>query len=132
MATERGELSGDTVGVSIRFVSKFDLERTKIKYMTEGILLREMMADPLLTQYGVIIVDEAHERSILTDTALGLLKKIARKRPALKIIISSATVDAELFQEFFNLKKKGEKDTSVILTVEGRMFPYEVFYLNGK
>ncbi|XP_055627755.1 probable ATP-dependent RNA helicase DHX35 [Toxorhynchites rutilus septentrionalis] len=131
VATERGELSGDTVGVSIRFVSKFDPSRTKIKYMTEGILLREMMADPLLTQYGVIIVDEAHERSILTDTALGLLKKIARKRPSLKIIISSATVDAELFQEFYNLKKKGEKkDTSVILTVEGRMFPYEVFYLN--
>ncbi|KAL9703095.1 hypothetical protein quinque_006613 [Culex quinquefasciatus] len=130
VATERGELSGETVGVAIRFVNKCDPTVTRIKYMTEGILLREMLADPLLTQYSVIMVDEAHERSTLTDTALGLLKKIARKRPALKIIISSATVDAGLFYDFFNLKKKkDEKDTSVILTVEGRMFPYEVFYL---
>ncbi|XP_058457965.1 probable ATP-dependent RNA helicase DHX35 [Malaya genurostris] len=130
VATERGELTGETVGVSIRFISKCNPETTKIKYMTEGILLREMLADPLLTQYSVIMIDEAHERSVLTDTVMGLLKKIARRRDALKIIISSATVDAELFQEFFNLKKrKNEKDTSIILTVEGRMFPYEVFYL---
>ncbi|XP_055531073.1 probable ATP-dependent RNA helicase DHX35 [Wyeomyia smithii] len=130
VASERGELTGDTVGVSIRFVSKCNPESTKIKYMTEGILLREMLADPLLTQYSVIMVDEAHERSVLTDTVLGLLKKIIRRRNALKVIVSSATVDAELFQEFFNLKKKKEdKDTSVILSVEGRMYPYEVFYL---
>ncbi|XP_040169717.1 probable ATP-dependent RNA helicase DHX35 [Anopheles arabiensis] len=130
VATERGELCGETVGVSIRFISKCDPAQTKIKYMTEGILLREMLADPLLTQYAVIMVDEAHERNTLTDTALGLLKKIARKRPNLRIIISSATVDAELFRDFFNLKSKGAaKDTAVILTVEGRMYAQEIYYL---
>lgn len=98
--------------------------------MTEGILLREMLADPLLSQYSVIMVDEAHERNNLTDTVMGLLKKIAKKRQNLKIIISSATVDAELFRDFFNFStKKNAKDTSIILSVEGRMFPYETFYL---
>lgn len=98
--------------------------------MTEGILLREMLADPLLTQYSVIIIDEAHERNTLTDTALGLLKKIIKKRDALKIIISSATIDAEFFKDFFNLKtKKSSKDTAIILSVEGRMYPVKIFYL---
>lgn len=100
--------------------------------MTEGILLREMLANPLLTQYSVIMVDEAHERSTLTDIAISLLKKIAKIRKDLKIIISSATVDAELFREYFSLgRKNGERRTSVALTVEGRMFPYDVFYLKG-
>lgn len=100
--------------------------------MTEGILLREMLANPLLTQYSVIMVDEAHERSTLTDIAISLLKKIAKIRKDLKIIISSATVDAELFQKYFSFdRKNGEKSTSVALTVEGRMFPYDVFYLKG-
>lgn len=98
--------------------------------MTEGILLREMLADPLLSQYSVIMIDEAHERNNLTDTLMGLLKKIAKKRQSLKIIISSATVDAELFRDFFNFNtKKSSKDTSIILSVEGRMYPYEVFYM---
>ncbi|XP_063708718.1 probable ATP-dependent RNA helicase DHX35 [Culicoides brevitarsis] len=129
VATERGELVGETVGVAIRFINKFS-ENTMIKFMTEGILLREMLADPLLSQYSVIMIDEAHERNNLTDTLMGLLKKIAKKRQSLKIIISSATVDAELFKDFFNFNtKKAGKDTSVILSVEGRMYPYEIFYL---
>lgn len=98
--------------------------------MTEGILLREMLADPLLSQYSVIIIDEAHERNVITDTAMGLLKKILKKRENLKVIISSATVDAELFQSFFNINSKN-KDSATILTVEGRQYPVEIFYLKN-
>lgn len=97
--------------------------------MTEGILLREMLGDPLLSQYGAIMIDEAHERNVLTDTLMGLLKKVIKKRENLKLIISSATIDAELFYDFFNYKTKRGKDAAVILSVEGRMFPVEVFYL---
>lgn len=128
VATERGELVGDVVGASVRFIDKCSAN-TKIKYMTEGILLREMLADPLLTQYGVIVIDEAHERNVLTDTLMGLLKKVLKKRETLKVIISSATIDAELFYDFFNYKTKAGKEAAVILSVEGRMFPVDVFYL---
>lgn len=131
VSEEMGDVTGDgVVGVAVRFMSKFS-ENTKIKYMTEGILLREMLANPLLSEYSIIIIDEAHERSLLTDCVLGLLKKIAKKRPSLKIIISSATMDAELFRDFFNFRtKKNPKDTSTILTVEGRMYENQVFYLD--
>lgn len=97
--------------------------------MTEGILLREMLADPLLQKYGVIIIDEAHERNILTDTVLGLLKKILKKRSSLKVIISSATIDAEFFRDYFNLTKT--EKSSIILTVEGRMFPVDYHYMHS-
>ncbi len=69
---------------------------THIKFMTEGILVKEMMSDPLLTNYSVIIVDEAHERTLYTDILLALLKKIIRKRTALRVIFSSATLMASL------------------------------------
>lgn len=127
MAQERGELVGDTVGYVVRFQERITPE-TKIKFMTEGILLRELLADPLLTQYGVIIVDEAHERNMLTDMVLGLLKKILRKRSNLKIIISSATIDASFFSEFFSWPGSGE--VSVKLSIEGRMHAVTNFYLN--
>lgn len=65
-------------------------------------LVREMLIDPLLSKYSVLIVDDCHERSLYTDIILGLLKKIRRKRPDLKIIISSATIEAEMFLRFFN------------------------------
>lgn len=98
--------------------------------MTEGILLQEMLADPLLQKYGVIMIDEAHERNILTDTVMGLLKKIMKKRTALKVIISSATIDAEFFRNYFN-EKTGNTgtDSAVILSVEGRMYPVDYFYI---
>lgn len=102
--------------------------------MTEGILLREMLADPLLQKYGVIIIDEAHERNILTDTVLGLLKKIIKKRDSLKIIISSATIDAEFFHNYFNTTKTSAssdkmKNSSIILSVEGKMYPIDIMYI---
>ncbi|XP_043069212.1 probable ATP-dependent RNA helicase DHX35 [Drosophila bipectinata] len=127
VAQERGELVGDSVGYVVRFQERMTPE-TKIKFMTEGILLRELLGDPLLTQYGVIIVDEAHERNMLTDMVLGLLKKILKKRSSLKIIISSATIDASFFSEFFSWPGSGE--VSVKLTIEGRMHAVSNFYLN--
>ncbi|XP_034933908.1 probable ATP-dependent RNA helicase DHX35 [Chelonus insularis] len=130
VADERGCILGTEVGYCIRFDDCTD-DNTKIKYMTEGILLREMMRDPLLTKYCIIILDEVHERTLLTDIIMGLLKKIIRKRKDLKIIVSSATVDAEELRDFFNTNttKDRSKDTAVILSVEGRLYPVDIFYI---
>ena len=91
-----------------------------------------MMADPLLKQYSVLMLDEAHERSIATDIGMGLMKKILRKRTDLKLIISSATLDAEALRDFFDMshsKNIDEETTATILTVEGRTFPVDIHYL---
>ncbi|XP_076750371.1 putative ATP-dependent RNA helicase DHX35 isoform X2 [Xylocopa sonorina] len=131
VADERSCILGTEVGYSIRFDNYTD-ETTKIKYMTEGILLRELMSDPLLTSYSVIVVDEVHERTLLTDIIMGLLKKIIRKRKSLRIVVCSATVDAEQLRDFFNtnVTKDSAKDTAVILTVEGRLYPVDIFFVN--
>ena len=100
VAAEMGLDLGGTVGYAVRFDERC-APGTKIKYMTDGMLVRETMSDPLLTRYSVIMVDEAHERSVHTDVLLGLLKKVQAKRPALRLIIASATVDAEAFRDFF-------------------------------
>ncbi|XP_011302754.1 probable ATP-dependent RNA helicase DHX35 isoform X2 [Fopius arisanus] len=130
VADERGCILGTDVGYSIRFDDSTD-NNTKIKYMTEGILLREMMGDPLLTKYSIIILDEVHERTLLTDIIMGLLKKILKKRKSLRIIVSSATVDAEELRDFFNsnTRKYGGKDSACILSVEGRLYPVDIFYV---
>lgn len=86
------------VGYSIRF-EDCTSERTVLKYMTDGMLLREFLSEPDLAGYSVIIVDEAHERTLHTDVLFGLVKDIARFRPDLKLLISSATLDAEKFSE---------------------------------
>lgn len=130
VAEEMGQVFGEEVGVSARFFSKYN-ENTKIKFMTEGILIREMLANPILSEYSVIMIDEAHERNLITDCILGLVKKIAKKRENLKVIISSATMDAQHFQDFFNFRsKKNPKDTSVIISVEGRMYENTVHFLD--
>ncbi|CAH2216627.1 jg10169, partial [Pararge aegeria aegeria] len=100
-------------------------------FMTEGVLLREMFASPLLMQYSCIVLDEVHERSQLTDVLMGLLKKIAKKRKNLKIVVSSATMDADFLKDFFNLNDKKEKgrSTSVVMAMQGRTHPIEVFYV---
>ncbi|KAJ8678997.1 hypothetical protein QAD02_014784 [Eretmocerus hayati] len=133
VADERNCILGDEVGYTIRFDDCTD-ETTKIKYVTEGILLREMMGDPLLTKYNVIMLDEVHERTMLTDIIMGLLKKVLRKRPSLRVIVASATVDAEELRDFFNTNtsakkdKNEDKDTATILSVEGRLYSISVFY----
>src|ERR1700722_7258852 len=91
---------GAEVGYSIRFEDVTSAS-TRIKFLTDGLLLREALVDPLLSRYSIIMVDEAHERSLSTDVLLGVLKKIRRKRPELRIIISSATLQAEDLLKFF-------------------------------
>lgn len=92
-----------------------------------------MMVDPLLTKYSAIMLDEAHERTLYTDIAIGLLKKIQKKRGDLRLIVASATLDAEKFRDFFNQNDTSDptRDTCVILTVEGRTFPVDIFYLQS-
>jgi len=110
---------GSTVGYTIRFEDK-TTHATRLKYQTDGMLLRESMHDPLLSKYNVIILDEAHERTLSTDILFGLLKEILPKRPELKVVVMSATLNAERFQQYF--------EGSPMLDVPGRMFPVEVFY----
>ena len=103
---------GTTVGYTVRFDDRTS-ETTKIVYVTDGILLREAtLSDPLLSHYSVVMVDEAHERNLNSDALLGLLKKIRRKRQDLRIVVCSATIDAEAFLEFFVPKQKKEEKTS--------------------
>ncbi|XP_025033358.1 probable ATP-dependent RNA helicase DHX35 isoform X1 [Python bivittatus] len=134
VAEERGALLGHEVGYCIRFDDCTDPQGTRIKFLTDGMLVREMMADPLLTRYSVIMLDEAHERTLYTDIAIGLLKKVQKKRGDLRLIIASATLDAEKFRDFFNQNESSDpsKDTSMILTVEGRTFPVDVFYIQSR
>jgi len=110
---------GKEVGYSIRFEDKTS-SNTILKYMTDGMLLREAMHDHLLERYSCIILDEAHERTLATDILMGLLKNVAERRPDLKIIIMSATLDAQKFQHYFN--------DAPLLAVPGRTHPVEIYY----
>lgn len=119
IADELGEDLGGTVGYQVRFTAQV-ADETRIKVMTDGILLSELSRDKLLRDYEVIIIDEAHERSLNIDFLLGYLKEVRRKRPDLKIIITSATIDPESFAAHF--------DDAPIIEVEGRTYPVEVRY----
>uniref|UniRef100_A0AAG5D1G9 RNA helicase n=1 Tax=Anopheles atroparvus TaxID=41427 RepID=A0AAG5D1G9_ANOAO len=110
---------GQEVGYAIRF-EDCTSEKTVIKYMTDGILLRESLRDKELDSYSVVIMDEAHERSLSTDVLFGLLREIVAKRRDLKLIVTSATMDAGKFSTFF-----GNVPT---FTIPGRTFPVDVFY----
>ncbi|XP_024598980.1 probable ATP-dependent RNA helicase DHX35 isoform X3 [Neophocaena asiaeorientalis asiaeorientalis] len=96
VAEERGAVLGHEVGYCIRFDDCTNPLATRIKFLTDGMLVREMMVDPLLTKYSAIMLDEAHERTLYTDIAIGLLKKIQKKRGDLRLIVASATLDAEV------------------------------------
>jgi ATP-dependent helicase HrpA len=122
IAEELGEAPGETVGHKIRFQDALG-PRTRIKLMTDGILLAEAHGDPHLNHYDTLIVDEAHERSLNIDFILGILKKLLHKRRDLKVIITSATIDTEKFSRAF--------DGAPVVQVSGRMFPVETRYMEN-
>ena len=115
---------GEEVGYQVRFGDQTS-DRTLIKLMTDGILLTETRSDRFLNRYDVILIDEAHERSLNIDFLLGYLRQLQSKRPDLRIIITSATIDAEKFAEHF----ADEQGPAPIINVEGRGYPVEIRYL---
>jgi len=120
IAEEMGEEIGTTVGYKIRFTDRIS-PKTRIKIMTDGILLAETLSDPLLKQYDTLIVDEAHERSLNIDFILGYLHRLLDRRKNLKLIITSATIDTKLFSAAF--------DNAPVIEVSGRMYPVDVRYM---
>lgn len=123
IAEELGVEIGQEVGFQVRFTGEVS-RSTKVKLMTDGILLAEIQRDKLLRKYNAIIIDEAHERSLNIDFILGYLKRILPQRPDLKIIITSATIDPERFAKHFG----SEEAPSPIIEVSGRTFPVEIRY----
>ncbi|KAM7464724.1 hypothetical protein LguiA_032845 [Lonicera macranthoides] len=120
VAQELGVRLGEEVGYAIRFEDRTS-EKTRIKYLTDGVLLRESLSNPELDQYSVIILDEAHERSLNTDILLGLMKRLIKMRASnLKVLITSATLDGEKVSKFFC--------DCPILNVPGKLFPVEILY----
>lgn len=156
MAAEQGCTLGSLVGYSVRFDERTTAGTTKVKYVTDGLLLRELLADRLLSAYSVIIIDEAHERTLRTDMLLSSLKSIQKERngatsdakaPAtngssngkgkekaltpLKVIIMSATLDAERFSQFFNKsvsKSLHQVDTRLI----GVFCSAKIYHVQGR
>ncbi len=114
---------GDVVGYKVRFNDRLGKDAS-VKLMTDGILLAETQTDPLLNAYDTIIIDEAHERSLNIDFLLGYLRQILPRRPDLKIIVTSATIDAQRFADHF----KSSKGPAPVVFVSGRMFPVEQRY----
>ena len=119
VAEEFGCRLGQEVGYTIRFEDCTSPE-TAIKFMTDGMLLRECLVDTEVSNYSVIMLDEAHERTIHTDVLFSLMKKAAAQRPSLKLIVTSATMEAEKYSEYFN--------KCPVFTVPGRTYPVEVLY----
>ncbi|MFO0658921.1 MAG: ATP-dependent RNA helicase HrpA [Polyangiaceae bacterium] len=119
VAQELGSELGQDVGYKIRFDDRLS-KNTYVAFMTDGILLAEIQGDPLLEAYDTIIVDEAHERSLNIDFLIGYLKRLLPKRPDLRVVISSATLEVERFRKLFG-------DVPLI-SVEGRTFPVDVIY----
>ena len=123
IAQELGSPIGEDVGYQVRFSDKTS-STASVKLMTDGILLAETQRDPLLSAYDTIIIDEAHERSLNIDFLLGYLRQLLPKRPDLKVIVTSATIDANRFAEHF-----GSKDRPApVIEVSGRLYPVEVRY----
>jgi len=122
VAQERQVRLGEEVGYAIRFDEQVHPTRTRLRYTTPGMLFRECMRDPLLHRYSVVMVDEAHERGAYTDLLLAVLKKIRRRRPALRMIVASATLEAESVLRY--LDPGGAAST--VVAIQGRAYPVEV------
>ncbi|KAI1344877.1 P-loop containing nucleoside triphosphate hydrolase protein [Xylariaceae sp. FL0016] len=119
VADEMGVKVGNEVGYSVRFENSTS-DKTVLQYMTDGMLLREFMTEPDLSSYSAIMIDEAHERTIHTDVLLSLVKDLARERPELRLLISSATMNAEKFATYF--------DDAPIFNIPGRRYPVDIYY----
>ncbi|MCJ7453119.1 MAG: ATP-dependent RNA helicase HrpA [Steroidobacteraceae bacterium] len=119
IAEEIGTTTGDLVGYKVRFTDRTG-PRTLVKLMTDGLLLRELESDPLLERYDTLILDEAHERNLNVDFLLGVCRQLVRRRPELRVIVTSATIETARFAEFF--------DGAPVVDVEGRSYPVEVRY----
>jgi ATP-dependent helicase HrpA len=124
IAEELGTQLGDTVGYQVRFTDKTS-KQSRLKVMTDGILLAELQHDRLLKRYDTLIIDEAHERSLNIDFILGYLKRLLPQRPDLKLVITSATIDPERFAQHF---ADAQGRPAPIIEVSGRTFPVEVRY----
>ena len=141
VADERNCEVGDEVGYSIRFDDRSS-KRTRIKYVTDGVLLREMISDPELSRYSVVILDEAHERSLQTDILMGLLRRLQDRRTDIRVVIMSATLEVDLFMTFFkvclaiandmNLSKhltdSSAGQDAAFMRVQGRQYPVQIMY----
>ncbi|WP_411969239.1 ATP-dependent RNA helicase HrpA [Paucibacter sp. B2R-40] len=114
---------GEVVGFKVRFQDRLS-PGASVKLMTDGILLAETQTDPLLRAYDTLIIDEAHERSLNIDFLLGYLREVLKKRPDLKVIVTSATIDADRFAKHF----ESAKGPAPVITVSGRLFPVEQRY----
>ena len=123
IAEELGTPFGEVVGYKVRFTDNLS-PGASVKLMTDGILLAETQTDPLLEAYDTIIIDEAHERSLNIDFLLGYLKEILPSRPDLKLIVTSATIDADRFARHFGSDEK----PAPVIEVSGRLYPVEVRY----
>ena len=123
IAEELKTTLGDVVGYKVRFQDRLSRDAS-VKLMTDGILLAETQTDPLLKAYDTIIIDEAHERSLNIDFLLGYLRQLLPKRPDLKVVITSATIDANRFADYF----ASAKGPAPVIMVSGRMFPVEQRY----
>src|SRR5882672_9230446 len=124
---ELGTPLGDTVGYTVRFTDQAS-DRTLVKLMTDGILLAEIQRDRRLLRYDTLILDEAHERSLNIDFLLGYLRELLPRRPDLKVVVTSATIEPERFAAHFGGAENGSSGGAPIVEVSGRTYPVEIRY----